>query len=301
MAVRGNIDFDQLQVSVRHGTAGQFQMFTGTSTNSHVALFDANGNIYDGGLFNPGAASVIVDTNGTVVGTQSIINIIQGTNMTITGSNNTGANRIDLTFAAAGGGGGGGTNPFGYTPPSFGTMTWVNQGHATVTNTYGPMDIVNTNGGGSWSFGGLVKTIPTAPYRFTANIQFHGVGPCRGGLALYDSVSTKITTYEVYINGNWELNSDNLTTPTSISGNNWGQFFNLGAPCVIGLWMAIYDDGTNRHFQLGVGDINHIYWTDVESQSNTNFLTPNCIGYLAQSDNSGTSYILRVNHESTSL
>lgn len=46
---RGNIDFDQVRAAARHGTGGQFQMFTGTATSGHAAVFDASGNVIDGG------------------------------------------------------------------------------------------------------------------------------------------------------------------------------------------------------------------------------------------------------------
>lgn len=46
---RGNIDYDQVQAAARQGTGAKFQMTTGTVTTGHQAVYDANGNVIDGG------------------------------------------------------------------------------------------------------------------------------------------------------------------------------------------------------------------------------------------------------------
>lgn len=50
IAQRGNIDYDQVRLSVRHANGPQFQMFDGgTSPEGHVPVFDAAGNLTDAG------------------------------------------------------------------------------------------------------------------------------------------------------------------------------------------------------------------------------------------------------------
>src|SRR5215831_7064745 len=49
------------------------------------------------------ASPSIYAVNGAVIGTQTQLNLIAGTNITLTGVNNTGANRVDVTVVATGG------------------------------------------------------------------------------------------------------------------------------------------------------------------------------------------------------
>ena len=50
MPERGNLDYSQLRTAVRQGSGGKLQMFGGgTTTNGHIAVYDANGNVIDGG------------------------------------------------------------------------------------------------------------------------------------------------------------------------------------------------------------------------------------------------------------
>jgi hypothetical protein len=61
---RGNIDYDQIQGAVRQGNGTKFQMFGGGSmTTGHLAVYDANGNVIDGG-----GTLAVLKVNGTVVG-----------------------------------------------------------------------------------------------------------------------------------------------------------------------------------------------------------------------------------------
>jgi hypothetical protein len=56
---RGNIDYDQIRTAVRLGTGSKFQMAgTGTPTAGHLAIYDANGNVIDGGAPNTATGTV---------------------------------------------------------------------------------------------------------------------------------------------------------------------------------------------------------------------------------------------------
>lgn len=66
-----------------------------------------------------GAASTTVENGGTTVGTRGAINLIAGSNVTLTTTDNSGSDRIDVTIASTGGGGGSGTHdPFLDAPTS---------------------------------------------------------------------------------------------------------------------------------------------------------------------------------------
>jgi len=56
---RGNIAYNQIRSAARQGTGSKFQMFgTGTPTVGHLAVYDANGNVVDGGAPSTGTGSV---------------------------------------------------------------------------------------------------------------------------------------------------------------------------------------------------------------------------------------------------
>lgn len=63
----------------------------------------------------PAAASTTVKDAGTTVGTRGAINLIEGSNITITTADNSGADRVDITIASSGGGS---SSPFLDTPSS---------------------------------------------------------------------------------------------------------------------------------------------------------------------------------------
>lgn len=72
----------------------------------------------------PGGSNMTtVSHNGTIVGTEPVLNLIDGANVTLTVANNTGTNSIDLTIASSGGGGGAPTNATYITRSINGTLT----------------------------------------------------------------------------------------------------------------------------------------------------------------------------------
>lgn len=59
---------------------------------------------------NTSTQKIKVDKNGTLVGTRQEINLIEGSNVTLTVSDNAGSDRVDITVAASGGSSAGGSN-----------------------------------------------------------------------------------------------------------------------------------------------------------------------------------------------
>jgi len=60
---RGNIDYDQIRASVRQGTGGKFQMFAGAPpVTGHLAVFDASGNVMDGGVVPGGGGGGSIES-----------------------------------------------------------------------------------------------------------------------------------------------------------------------------------------------------------------------------------------------
>lgn len=85
--------------SAVQGNGTKFQLSTGTVTSGNCAKFDANGNTIDAGAAC-GTGSVTLQTNGTNNSSQSTLNLVASTNVTLT--NTSGGN---VSIAASGGGG----------------------------------------------------------------------------------------------------------------------------------------------------------------------------------------------------
>ena len=79
-------------------------MCSGTTTGIFAGGYVAAGDALAGGS----TANIEVSVGGSLIGTRPDINLIAGTNMTVSGADNPGANRVDVTLSSSGGGGGGG-------------------------------------------------------------------------------------------------------------------------------------------------------------------------------------------------
>jgi hypothetical protein len=65
---RGHIDYDQIRSVARQGTGAQFQMYTGQApVSGHIAVYDASGNLTDGGT-GGGASYVLPPATATLLG-----------------------------------------------------------------------------------------------------------------------------------------------------------------------------------------------------------------------------------------
>jgi hypothetical protein len=69
---RGNIDYDQIRSSVRQGSGSAFQMFGGGSVMAgHMGVYDASGNMVDGGAPSTVPTFVRETPSGTIDGTNT--------------------------------------------------------------------------------------------------------------------------------------------------------------------------------------------------------------------------------------
>ena len=71
------------------------------TVNQTIQILTLSGWVFVGGS---GTGSIKFDTNGTLVGTRPEVNFIPGSNISITGVDNAGANRVDVTIASTGSG-----------------------------------------------------------------------------------------------------------------------------------------------------------------------------------------------------
>jgi hypothetical protein len=87
---------------------------SGELTAGDVAVYDASGNLVDGG-----ALPLTVSDDGTIVATEPGINLIAGDDVTLVIKDNPAKNRIDITISATGGGGAGTVTSVALTVPSY--------------------------------------------------------------------------------------------------------------------------------------------------------------------------------------
>jgi hypothetical protein len=79
--VRGNLSPELIQGALRQGDNNVVQMFGGGSTTvGHAAVYASDGSIIDGGA---AVTNIALKTNGTANGSQTILNLKNGTNITV--------------------------------------------------------------------------------------------------------------------------------------------------------------------------------------------------------------------------
>jgi hypothetical protein len=91
----------------KSGVSLQFKNIAAGSSKVTVVDDVPNSNVVLDVADNTSTQKVVVSKAGTSIGTRKQINFIEGSNVTITTSDNAGSDRVDVTIAASGGGGGG--------------------------------------------------------------------------------------------------------------------------------------------------------------------------------------------------
>lgn len=102
---RGNIDYDQIRLTARQGPGSKFQMFGGgTPAEGHVAVYDADGSIIDGGV-GAGFTSPLTAKGDVYTRSASAdARLGVGTNGQVLTADSTQATGLKWAAAAAGGG-----------------------------------------------------------------------------------------------------------------------------------------------------------------------------------------------------
>ena len=81
---RGNLDPQQIQVKRRQGNASVIQMFGGGSPLvNEISIYDANGNLVSSGRTIASIGGALLKTNSVNNGSQTILNLKNGSNITI--------------------------------------------------------------------------------------------------------------------------------------------------------------------------------------------------------------------------
>lgn len=178
-------------------------------------------------------------------------------------------------------------NPWGpifpLTKPVDGDFAWINQGSATVTTTYGGINLRAPANASAQGYRIRKKTAPATPYTITAAFlqscetgssgQYFGGGLCfrqsSDGKVMVMQTDTNLSS--VFYQG---IMLRKLTDPSTLSANYFTRANPFTGPLV---WMRIGDDGTNRKCWLSPDGQN--WGTEIHSVGRTDFLTADEVGF----------------------
>jgi len=164
-----------------------------------------------------------------------------------------------------------------FDPPSASAFTWFNQGSATLFDHGDAFTIQGYPSSGD-HLRIVEKTIPTAPYMVTACVRYtaHAVNYVRGGMCLRDSAGGRVRTFG-WIYGT-RIQLMHYNNADSYNGTSSEIDVSSGANNL--MWFRIYDDNTNRIYYWSH---NGVTWVPYYSESRSNWLTPDKIGFYVDS------------------
>lgn len=286
--MRGNIDYNQVRLVARQGNGLKFQMYGGDQgspavgpTNGHVAIYDANGNVIDGGAAP--ASAITLQTNGSANASQTLLNLKAGSNVTLTNSGG------DVTIASSGGGSSNFMTPAISSYPVAGNFSWQNQGGASVSGGSSNPMLLTVPASAADNLRIQEEALPARPFNVVAGLDVMlGLANFSwGGLIIRDSGTGKLVSFSYTYQNGVQLIYDKWNSVTSY--NSGTAIWNFaGAPFAPRI-LKINDNNTN--FTL-YGSFDKINFFQLFQISRTDFLTtPDHIGWFGNSRNSTAVYV----------
>lgn len=164
-------------------------------------------------------------------------------------------------------------------PPIASDFSWVNQGGSYLLTDSNSIFLQVPAAAGD-NFRMQVTSIPAAPYSFVIGFKSDNIDTnyCGTGLVLRESGTGKIITFNRMNNTSPCFQIYKYTNPTTGSA----QYFLANQQTGFAeIYMRVRDDGINRYFDLSVDGV--FFWL-LFSVSNTDFCTPDQIGFFANSN-----------------
>ncbi len=157
-------------------------------------------------------------------------------------------------------------------PPALSNWTWVNQGSATASETYGAI-YLNVPPKQGTNLRMLVRSAPSAPYNITAYFLARVMGgDYKAGLCWRDDASGKIISVAVTGESGGQFSIQKWNSPSSWNSNYVNPALNAN---YVGIWMGLSDDSTNRMVKWSSDGQN---WETIHMVSRTDFLTATQVG-----------------------
>jgi hypothetical protein len=163
-------------------------------------------------------------------------------------------------------------------PPAVSTLTWLNQGSATVDETNGGFYLYAPAAAGN-NVKGLMIAAPAAPYTFTIAMLFHGhsVQYNAAGIVLQQD-DGKLVVFHYGGTPTPALGDEKYSSATSWSGG----YTSVACFSQQMVWLRINDNNTNRTFYWSVDGQHFIQF---DQQTRTDYITPTHIGVYVESNN----------------
>jgi hypothetical protein len=176
------------------------------------------------------------------------------------------------------------------TPPNIADFSWFNQISNSATGSYtvtsGGIYILAPAQAGGESPRVLEVTTPATPWTLTTYLVPLGFPAnfWEAGLRLRDSVGGKSVIMQMGYNSGLGFSIDKFNADLTYNAS-YGTYPTLGLTAnwaVPPQWMQLSDNGTNRIWRLSSDGVN---WLQVHSVSRTDFVTPNRVGFFANTIN----------------
>lgn len=166
-------------------------------------------------------------------------------------------------------------------PPLASSLTWRNQGSATVTqNNWGFTLKTPTNGASANNVRGMTQALPSAPYRFQVRLRVQALvaNYLIAGMFLFDSTSGKLKEFGQVYNGGTNFQIANFNSYSSANG----LVGSLIAVSIVPEWMRIRDDNTNWYYEVSADGVT---WVTLAQEARNSFLTPDSLGVFVDGAN----------------
>jgi len=187
------------------------------------------------------------------------------------------------------------------TVPNSGSYAWVNQGGAAVATVGGMTKLTAPATGAANNMRIRKKAVPSTPYTVVGKFligQFLAQNYHQFGMLFRDSGSSKLVVNQVSNDstGALAIVSNKMTNETTFSAAYSGSVANFksyGAIVTPGsiLTLGLMDDGsTNR--KVGYSFDCGLTWYAFDSETRTDFLTANEVGFWAQSGGAANDCVI---------
>ena len=185
------------KVGTKSGNTNQLATVYGTTTSTHLAVWDVSGNLMDGGTV-PGSGGFyqVVQKNGTDQPQEQKLDLIEGTGVSLAFVDDGGNNRTKVTIAATGGG-----NYYqtlqsnGVSQTQEPILDLIEGANVSLTvsddptNTRTTVTIASSGGGGGGGVGQIVFPCPTA-FSSDSDYQGYSIVACFGAGELVQPATT---------------------------------------------------------------------------------------------------------------